>query len=507
MQLPRIPESCQRLVADVFVIIVRHQRLISCVLIIGCLLIPADSTAEERPNVVVLLADDLGYNGLGCFGSDLYETPNLDRLAMQGMRFTDAYSACTVCSPTRASVMTGLYPARLHLTDFIAGQNRPDEPVLPPAWTKYLPHETTTIAEVLRDAGYSSAQVGKWHLNPRNDRKREYDPTDHGFDVQVLKPPAKGYFLRANDQLGISEGEYLTEYLTDQAVNLIQKWQDRPFFLYMAYHVPHTPIQAPADLVKRYEQILEERDTPDAVHKNAVYAAMVHQLDVSVGRILEQLESSGISDRTIVWFTSDNGGLTHRYGPETGFTDNSPLRRGKGSAYEGGIRVPLIVRWPGHVPAGKVCETPVSTIDILPTVMELAGVTQTIPTDGVSLRPVLTQRKAKLLRSELYWHYPHYHAGGDGPHGIVRSGDWKLIERYDGQPVELYNLRNDLSESRNLAAINPEVTTRLTQLLADWRKEVNAQMPIPNPQADPKRAKAVVERNLRQLQRETNSSR
>ena len=474
-----------------------------CCLLLGTSPLVAQETG--RPNIIVLLADDLGYNGLGCYGSDLYRTPNIDRLATQGVRFTDAYSACTVCSPTRASVMTGQYPARLHLTDFIAGQNRPFEPVLPPKWTKFLPHETKTIAEVFRDAGYHTAQVGKWHLNPRGDSNREFEPTDHGFDIQVLKPAAKGYFLRKSTRQGIAEGDYLTDHLTDRAVEIIEKWDDEPFLMYFAYHVPHTPIQAPADLVEHYRKVLKSRGDEAAVHTNAVYAAMVHKLDESVGRILEQLEKSKIADRTVVWFTSDNGGLTHRYGPETGFTDNSPLRRGKGSAYEGGIRVPLIVRWPGHIPANTVCREPVSTIDILPTAAEIVRIKSATPTDGVSLLPVLRNPQSELSRSELYWHYPHYHAGGDGPHGIVRSGNWKLIERYDGQPTELYNLEDDLAELQDQADAKPEIKSRLSKLLADWRNDVGAQMPLANPNADPQKARSTVERNLRKLQRESAS--
>ena len=452
----------------------------------------ADRT-DPRPNIVFLLADDLGWTGLGCFGSDLYETPNLDRLAAQGTRFTGAYSACTVCSPTRASIMTGMYPARLHLTDFIAGQNRPWARLRIPDWTKFLEHRYVTIAEALDRAGYTTAQVGKWHLDPRTGNPADYDPVHHGFDVQIPKPKeAKGYYLpKGFNAQGESKSDYLTDYLTDKAVEFIDNTKDEPFFLYFAYHTPHTPIQGRKDLVDRFAKKVR----PDAVHKNPEYAAMVHSLDQSVGRILQRLERHDIAGRTVVIFTSDNGGLTQRYGKHDGFTENLPLRRGKGSAYEGGVRVPAIVLWPGVTGPGTVCDEPVVTIDYYPTILEIAKASGDArhngSVDGVSLVPLLGDCTATLKRDAVYWHYPHYHAGGDSPYSAVRSGDWRLIEFHEDDRIALYNLKDDPGESTNLARDMPERAAQLRDQLHAWRKQVDAQMPTANPDYDPARATKV----------------
>ena len=454
--------------------------------------VAADRT-EPRPNIVFLLADDLGWTGLGCFGSDLYETPNLDRLAAKGTRFTGAYSACTVCSPTRASIMTGMYPARLQLTDFIAGQNRPWAKLRIPDWTKHLEHRYVTIAEALKPAGYTTAQVGKWHLAPRTGNPADYDPVDHGFDVQIPKPKeAKGYYLpKGFNAAGESKSDYVTDYLTDKAVEFIDNAKDDPFFLYFAYHTPHTPIQGRKDLVERFTKKVR----PDALHKNPEYAAMVHSLDQSVGRILQRLERHEIADRTVVIFTSDNGGLTQRYGKHDGFTENLPLRRGKGSAYEGGVRVPAIAFWPGVTKPGTVCDEPVVTIDYYPTILQIAKASgdarHNESVDGVSLVTLLRDCTARLERDAVFWHYPHYHAGGDSPYSAVRSGDWRLIEFHEDDGIALYNLKDDPGESTNLAPEMPERTARLRDQLRAWRKRVNAQMPTKNPDHDPARAAKV----------------
>ncbi|MDA1054518.1 MAG: sulfatase [Planctomycetota bacterium] len=451
----------------------------------------ADSPAK-KPNIVFLLADDLGWTGLRCFGSDFYETPNLDRLARTGMKFTNAYSACTVCSPTRASVMTGMYPARLHLTDFIAGQDRPWAKLRIPDWTKGLDHSCVTIPEALRDAGYATAQIGKWHLNhPGRDAAAD-GPQAHGFDVAVDKPRGtKGYRLPAgSNSEGESKSEYLTDYLTDKAVEFIDGSKDKPFFLYFAYHVPHTPIEGREDLVAEFSKKVRA----DAIHNNPSYAAMVASLDQSVGRVLERLERHKIADNTLVVFTSDNGGLTERYGKHDRFTENLPLRRGKGSAYEGGVRVPTIVRWPGVTPAGSVCDEPVMTIDYYPTLLEItsikgdAGHNKSV--DGKSMTRLLRDPSSKLDR-DLFWHYPHYHAGGDSPYSAIRSGSWRLVEFHEDDRVELYNLADDLGEQHDLAATMPDKVTLLRDKLHAWREQVSAQMPTPNPNYDPTRATQV----------------
>ena len=455
----------------------------------------ADENKSEKPNIIFLLADDLGWTGLSCFGSDLYETPNLDRLAETGMKFTNAYAACTVCSPSRASIMTGMYPARIRLTDFIAGQNRPYAKLRIPNWTTGLNHSYMTIAEALHDDGYQTAHVGKWHLHHAGRDTNEYGPTKHGFDVEIAKPEGtRGYRLKSRvDPSGTSRGQYLTDYLTDQALTFIDDAKESPFFLYFAYHVPHTPIDGRDDLVAKYRKKVSD----DAVHKNPEYAAMVSSMDSSVGRLLKRLEQHGIANNTLVIFTSDNGGLTQRYGKHDGFTDNFPLRRGKGSAYEGGVRVPTIMRWPGVTSPGTQCDTPISTIDYYPTLLE---VTQSNGSqihnkniDGLSLVPLLRNPATSLNRS-LFWHYPHYHAGGDSPYGAIRSGPWRLIEFFEDDALELYRLDQDPGEQNNMVETNPATAKELLQKLRSWRKRVAAQMPTPNPDHDPKRAQQVTKR-------------
>lgn len=452
--------------------------------------------ADRRPNVIILLADDLGWNGVGCFGSDLHETPNIDRLAAQGMTFTDAYSACTVCSPTRASVMTGKYPARLRLTDFIAGQNRPFEKLTIPQWTKHLKLGESTIAEALKTAGYATAHVGKWHLEPPKPpdgtTADAFKPTGHGFDISVGKPKGtRGYFLSDNlKRADGSKGGYLTDYLTDEAVAIVERLKDRPFFLYFAYHTPHTPIQGKKELVDYYTRKLQK--TPNTCHRNPTYAAMVHSLDDSVGRILAKLDEQDLADNTVVIFTSDNGGLTQRYGKIDGIADNYPLRRGKGSAYEGGVRVPMVARWPGVTEPGSRCAEPVMTIDFYPTAVEIAGASDHAPhdatVDGISLVKLFENGRATLGRDSLFWHYPHYHAGGDASYSAVRSGDWRLIEFHDDTPPALYNLASDIGERNNLAEVQPDVFKRLRAKLQAWRQAVDAQMPTQNADYDPAKA-------------------
>lgn len=452
-----------------------------------------DEQVGERPNVIIFLADDLGWTGLRCFGSDFYETPNLDQLAAEGMKFTDAYAACTVCSPTRASVMTGMYPARLRCTDFIAGQNRPYAKLRIPNWTKRLESKYTTIAEALHAAGYRTGHFGKWHLNGRGEFANQTGPLQQGFDVSVEKPTgSKGYFLPQRIRAE-SGSNYVTDWLTDQACQFIRDSREEPFFLYFAYHVPHTPIQGREDLVEKFRK----RREPQAIHNNPVYAAMVASLDDSVGRVRDCLESEGLADNTLVVFTSDNGGLTQRFGKHDGFTENLPLRRGKGSAYEGGVRVPTIVHWPGITPPGSVSSTPIMTTDYYPTVLEVTGVAGDAAhnrhVDGKSLVPTLRDPEQSFDR-QLYWHYPHYHAGGDGPYSAVRDRDYRLILFHEDDFVRLYNLADDLGEQHDLSKVMPDRTRALRQNLEDWMKSVNAQRPTSNPNFDPARQSQVAKR-------------
>ncbi len=451
------------------------------------------SGASGRPNIVFFLADDLGWTGLRCFGSDLYETPNLDRLAKEGVKFTDAYAACTVCSPSRAAVMTGKYPARLHLTDFIAGQNRPFAKLKIPEWQKWLKHDEVTIAEAIKTGGYKTAQVGKWHLDRKDAKSADYEPVDHGFDRQVLKPASKGYFLN-RPAGGFKKGDYVTDYLASEAAKIIGDWKDDAFFLYFPFHVPHTPIQGRKDLIEAYAKKVK----PDAKHQNPIFAAMAHSMDDAVGTVLDALKRHDLADNTVVIFTSDNGGLTQRYGKLDGFTDNHPLRRGKGSAYEGGVRVPMIAKWPGVTPEGAACAEPVIGIDFYPTFLEIAGVKgdahHNRSVDGLSLVPLFKNPKAKLKRDAIYWHYPHYHAGGDGPYNAVRARDWRLVQFYEDGSEALYNLKSDIGETKNVAAQNAGIAAKLRNQLDNWRIAVGAQMPMPNPNHDPARETEVGKR-------------
>ena len=456
------------------------KQVIACVLtvlICASYASAADKPGIDKPNFVFILVDDLGWMDVGFNGSKYYETPHLDRLAAQGMRFTDAYAACAVCSPTRASIMTGKYPARLHLTDWIAGEgNSPKHKLRVPQWTMQLPLEEVTIAEALKPLGYVSANIGKWHLGAA-----QYYPEHQGFAVNIggthWGHPASYFWPyegRSHAVHGLKagghEGEYLTDRLAAEAEKFIEQNKDRPFFLYLPHYAVHVPLKAKTPLIEKY------RAKPgQGGQKNPTYAAMIESLDQSVGRILDKLDALGIAGRTVVVFTSDNGGLW----PQA--TANGPLRAGKGFAYEGGIRVPLVIKWPGVAKAGSTCNVPVCSIDFLPTFAELAGAKPSGDVDGVSLVPLLKQ-SGPLSRNALYWHYPHYWRGEQvRPYGVVRSGDWKLIEVYEDMRVELYNLHDDLGEQHDLSRANPEKTGELREMLHAWRRNVDAQMPTPKP--------------------------
>lgn len=437
--------------------------------------------AAERPNIIFFLADDLGWTGLGCFGSDYYETPNLDRMAGEGVKFTNAYAACTVCSPTRGAIMSGKYPARTHLTDFIAGQNRPYAKMSLPEWTMGLDQDHITIAEALKEQGYRTGQVGKWHLDFPG---KPVGPKAHGFDVAFAKPKnAKGYLI---PKAKPDEPNYVTDYLTDRAIEFIEEDTTQPFFLYFAYHVPHTPIQGRPDLVEYFKT----KHDPKLIHHNPEYAAMVKSLDMSVGDVMDCLKKNGLDKNTLVVFTSDNGGLTQRYGKHDDFTENLPLRRGKGSCFEGGVRVPAIAWWPGVVPASQVCEAPIISMDYYPTFLSAVGVTSKEVLDGKDLFDLFKNPNQELVR-DLFWHYPHYHAGGDWPYSSIRSGDYRLIESLEDRSVQLYNIKTDIGETKDLSQSMPEKTKEMKLALQKWRTSVGAQYPTQNPNYLPERSTEV----------------
>lgn len=459
-------------------------------LLVGVLALPvittsAALTTNTRPNIVFILIDDMGYADGGCFGSKFYKTPQIDALAASGVRFTSAYAACAVCSPSRAALMTGKYPARLHITDWIPGEGAPANSRFKiPDWQQHLPLEETTLAAALKKLGYVTGHIGKWHLGGG-----EFLPEHQGFDTNIAGGetghPASYFWPygqkdNAHRVPGLSDrggqkGEYLTDQLTDEALNFIEANKDHPFYLNFCHYAVHAPLMGKQELID------EAADRPGADgQSNQVYYAMIRSVDESVGRIIKRLDELRLSDRTVIVFTSDNGGAVHFGKPPA--TSNFPLRNGKGSAYEGGLRVPLLIKVPGVTRAGTVCDTPVITMDFFPTLLELVGADKSAARtalDGVSFAPLL-RGENETPHSELFWHYPHYWNGGKvSPYSVACVGDWKLIRFYESGTEELYNLQNDLSETNNLAKLNPVKRKELGARLDAWLKDVGAQMPVP----------------------------
>jgi arylsulfatase A len=494
-----------------------------------------------KSNVVFFLVDDLGWTDLGCFGSRFYETPNIDRLAKEGVRFTNAYAACHVCSPTRASILTGKYPATLHLTDWLPGRKEfPFQRLKNAVINQNLPFEEITLAEALKEQGYRTAIFGKWHLGEDLSR-----PEAHGFDIHVPHAWQKGwpnggyYYPFKLDGIADKEGDYLTDRLTDEALKFVEENRDTSFFLYFSHFAVHDPIQGRPDLVKKYKEKLNKMslqegpsyilegnpDSPDYVGKeealkmlkqdifqgysqltkqmvkikqrqdNAQFAGMVESMDESLGRVIAKLEELELVDNTIIVFVSDNGGMsaanfgnpdkliTKEMLDSQYATSNLPLRGGKGWLYEGGIRVPMIIKWPGHCKKGTICEVPVTSVDFYPTIMEMLGLK--IPdekrTDGVSITS-LVEGANKLDRDAIYWHFPHYsNHGMQSPGGAIRCGDYKLLEYFENNTVQLFNLKKDLGEQNDISTSNPKKVHELRTKLHQWRERINAQMMEPNP--------------------------
>ncbi len=443
------------------------------------------AAALARPNVVLILLDDFGWTDLACYGSKYYQTPEVDKLAAEGMRFTQAYASCPVCSPTRAALLTGKYPARLHLTDFIPGERDPiKHRLLRPEFLQQLPLEETTIAELLSAAGYHCAAVGKWHLGAEG-----YEPQRQGFATALggiergsVQSHFAPYFPDGRKLPGLEQapaGEYLADRLTAEAEKFLEANRSHPFFLYLPHYAVHTPIQGKSDLIAKYRQV-----KPTTLQRNPEFAAMVENMDQNVGRILRKLDQLGVAANTLVIFPSANGGLATSGMPTNlPATNNAPLREGKGYLYEGGIRVPLVVRWPGKVRPGSVSSQPTSSIDLFATIAEACGVSPPQSVDGVSLVPVLSGKP--LDREALYWHYPHYSPQGGKPGAAIREGNYKLIEFYEHGRRELFDLAADASENNNLVERQPELVERLARKLAAWREDVKADMPTPNPRFEP----------------------
>lgn len=436
---------------------------------------------DVKPNIVFIIADDLGWKDLACYGNKFTETPNLDSIAKTGMLFTQAYAACPVSSPTRASVLTGKYPARLQLTNFIAGnRSDPASPVLPAPWKPYLEARETTLAELLRSTGYSTAMVGKWHLGGHD----SIAPWNQGFTfTRMIGKNGLDYYNYSiyidsyKEEFSDTGKEYLTDKLTDYAIEFINGNDGQPFFLYLAYSAPHVVIVPRPDKLMKYFRRYEQSEEKF----NPYYSAMVESLDDGVGRIVKELKDRGLYENTILVFTSDNGGLgLDELGPVP--TTNLPLRKWKGHIYEGGTRVPAIVSWPRKIKPGSVENRYFSSIDWLPTFCELTGIRE-LPenVDGNSIIPLLTGEGGYDSSRPLFWHYPHFSNQQGRPAGSVRVGDFKLVELYESGKLELYDLQNDVSESKDLSKKLKSKKNELHKLLIDWREAVNASMPVVNP--------------------------
>ncbi|MCG8310812.1 MAG: sulfatase [Cytophagales bacterium] len=460
----------------------KHLRIYTeiAVLFVACIALNSCSNPVKKTNIILFFIDDLGWTDLGCYGSDLYETPNIDKLASEGVRFTNAYSACTVCSPSRAALMTGKYPARLHLTDWIRGYKPPNPKLIIPDWQMYLDTAEVTIAKALKKGGYTTANFGKWHLGD----EPIYWPENHGFDVNVggyrwgapgsYFYPYHGGKRDKRHPPGLENGkerEYLTDRLTDEALRFMEQQKEGPFFIYFPHYAVHTPIQA-HDSITRY---FKAKVTENHRHRNAAYAAMIRSVDHSLGRLRNKLKALGIEEHTAIFFTSDNGGLEL-----WDITDNGKIRAGKGAAYEGGVRVPCIVLIPGITRGGAVSDAPIIGMDLFPTILDLAGL-EVIENDGENILPLVRSPGQPISRSALFWHYPHYHRGGATPYSAIRMGDYKLIEFFEDGRLELYDLATDIGEEKDLRDTEPELLRKMHQKLQLWREEVNAQYPSENP--------------------------
>lgn len=499
---------------------------------------------EKKPNVIFFLVDDLGWSDIGSYGSEFYETPNIDKLADQGVKFTDAYAACHVCSPTRASILTGKYPAALNLTDWLPGrQDFAFQKLKNIEINQHIPYDISTLPQVLKSKGYDTAIIGKWHLG-----EDEASTFRQGFDFQLPKWnkgwPKEGYHF-PYDMIGLeegAEGEYLTDRMTDEAIKYIEQNKEKPFFLYLSHFAVHDPIEGRKDLVEKYsnklntmklpsgepfvleanpdEENTKSRSNLDSLLNNESYkgfkifpnesvkikqfqdnvefAGMVESMDESLGRITKKLKELGLEENTIIIFYSDNGGMSaaNFYKPDRNIpkknvdkafaTSNLPLRGGKGWMYEGGIRVPLIIKWPGKGLQGAISNVPVTSPDFFPTILEMIGLGSVIneQKDGVSIVPLLKGAK-EIDRKAIFWHFPHYsNHGNQSPGGAVRSGDYKLLEYYENNTVQLFNLVEDQGEQNDLSLKEPEKVKELRDMLNKWRIKVDAKMMLPNPDYD-----------------------
>jgi len=472
--------------------------------LIGCLALSAGCQAvaqkpQRPPNIVFILADDLGWRDLGCYGSEYYRTPHLDRLASEGMRFTQAYAACPVCSPTRASIMTGRHPVRTGITDYInpAGRNQPDQwkkptKMMPASYADRLALDEVTIAERLKESGYATFFAGKWHLGVEG-----WWPTDQGFDVnkggtQQGGPYGGDKYFSPYGNPNLEDGppgEHLPDRLARETVAFMESKRDQPFFAMLSFYSVHTPLMARDDLKSKYserdigreERFGRERSNRvRLVQDHPTYAAMVEAMDLAVGTVLDGLEALGLEEHTAVFFMSDNGGLSTSEGMPT---SNVPLRAGKGWLYEGGIREPMIVKWPGVTRPGSACDTPVISSDFFPTILDIAGLplAPEVHADGKSFASLLRGGSPDGERA-LHWHYPHYSNQGGMPGAAIRKGDFKLIRFYEDNTVELYNIADDLGETEDLSGKKRRKTMSLLVELDTWLADTGAKFPSERPE-------------------------
>ncbi|WP_422860761.1 sulfatase [Flagellimonas sp. S174] len=465
------------------------KKRIVVIFILPCFLLACMETGKEQrkdageiknPNIVLIVADDLGWSDLGIYGNTYFESPNLDKLAMKGIRFDNAYAGSHVCSPTRASLLTGRYPARVGLTNYIYGtKTLKSSPVYPADYVNHLPLDEITIAEELKKDGYKTALMGKWHLG-ENTTFGKSDPKFQGFDITEgfdyeLLPIDKTYkWYKIGDDTQAYELPYLTNEITQNSIKFIERNRDTTFFMTVAHFAVHLPLQGDSTLVAKYKM----KENPKPNDFNPVYGAMIEQMDASVGQIVKSLEENGLMENTLILFVSDNGGLA--IGEAGGKpTVNDPLRSGKGTMYEGGLRVPMIAYWKGHFEGGFVNSSVLSTIDVFPTVMELVRgngeVAQII--DGESKLKAF-ESDVKLTRESLYFHYPHFSNQGGRPKAALRKGDMKLILSLEDGTTELYDLKNDLGEKENLSKKFPDIASQMKDSIVKWLYETNAPMPI-----------------------------
>jgi arylsulfatase A-like enzyme len=443
---------------------------------------PILGAEERRPNIIFILADDLGYTDLACYGSKYYETPNIDRLAAEGVRFTDGYACGPNCQPTRAALLSGQYGPRtgVYTVGGIDRFNWRSRPLRPVDNVTALPPEKITIAQTLKQAGYATGMFGKWHLG----NKAKHHPRERGFDEAIVSAGSHFNF-RTDPQVEVDDGIYLADFLTDRAIAFVRRHQHEPFFLYLPHFGVHAPHEAKQALVRKFQS-----KPPVGGHRDPTYAAMIASLDESVGRLLEALDELGLAENTLVVFSSDNGGVGGYRSAglaKDGITDNAPLKGGKGTLAEGGIRVPYIFRWTGVIRPGRTEATPINSVDLYPSLIEFANAQPPAdyPLDGVSYAPLLAGDKQSLDRDALYWHFPGYLGAGRNmwrttPCSVVRSGDWKLVEFFEDGRLELYNLKTDVSEQHNLAGEQPQKTSQMHDKLLAWRNEIGAAMPTPN---------------------------